>query len=215
VHFNHLASARGVSDSEQHLAILRGAKRELRNQRLTARRARPAPDRDAEDAAIRQAATAWLDERAEASRFTLAAYLPMAGEPGGPEFPEALAGHVGRLLLPVLRPDNDLDWAAFDGRVGAGRRGLGEPTGPRLGVDAVRDASVIVVPALAVDRRGARLGRGGGSYDRALARVASGALILAALYHGELLNHVPAEAHDRPVHGVIMDGRVIPLDGAM
>ena len=46
-----------------------------------------------------------------------------------------------------------------------------EPAGPRLGRAAVAEAQLVVVPALAVDRRGLRLGRGGGSYDRALARV--------------------------------------------
>ena len=88
-------------------------------------------------------------------------------------------------LLPVLRPDRDLDWAAGDG--------------VPLGVDAVARCDVVLVPALAVDRRGVRLGRGGGSYDRALVRARG--LVVALLHEGELLEEpLPAEPHDVPVH---------------
>jgi 5-formyltetrahydrofolate cyclo-ligase len=61
----------------------------------------------------------------------------------------------------------------------------------------------VVVPALAVDRRGVRLGRGGGSYDRALARLAAGATAVALLHDGELLDALPAEAHDRAVTAAV------------
>ena len=63
------------------------------------------------------------------------------------------------------------------------------------------------MPALAVSRSGMRLGRGGGSYDRALARAES-AFTVALLHDGELLDEVPAEPHDRPVDAVIT-----PADG--
>jgi 5-formyltetrahydrofolate cyclo-ligase len=59
-----------------------------------------------------------------------------------------------------------------------------------------------VVPALAVDRTGLRMGRGGGSYDRVLAR-ADRAYSVALLHDGELLEKVPAEPHDRRVRAVI------------
>jgi 5-formyltetrahydrofolate cyclo-ligase len=74
-----------------------------------------------------------------------------------------------------------------------------EPPGARLGPSAVADADVVLVPALAVDAHGARLGRGGGSYDRALARVAPGRAVVALLYDGEVHLTVPSEPHDRPV----------------
>jgi 5-formyltetrahydrofolate cyclo-ligase len=63
-----------------------------------------------------------------------------------------------------------------------------------------------VVPAVAVDRQGTRLGRGGGSYDRALARVRPGVLVVAALYDGELVDRLPVQAHDRPVGAVVTPG---------
>jgi 5-formyltetrahydrofolate cyclo-ligase len=141
---------------------------------------------------------------------TIAAYVPVGAEPGGPDLPAVLAS-AGRLLLPVLLADDDLDWAAYDGSLAAGARGLLQPTGPLLGVEAVREAELVVVPALAVDRSGMRLGRGGGSYDRVLARLPAGVLTVALLNDGELLDAVPAEAHDRPVGAAITPGGGLTL----
>ena len=67
-------------------------------------------------------------------------------------------------------------------------------------------ADVVLLPGVAVDGRGLRLGRGGGSYDRVLARLeAAGArpALLVLLYDGEVVEHVPAEPHDRPVDAVV------------
>ncbi len=142
---------------------------------------------------------------------TVAAYAPLAREPGGPELPSVIAAQVSLLLLPLLRPDNDLDWAAYTGPLPPGP-GLREPAGPRLGVDALVGADLVLVPALAVDRRtGVRLGRGGGSYDRALARVPAGTRVIALLYPGELLEGVPAEAHDRRVDAVLTPTGLHPV----
>ena len=73
---------------------------------------------------------------------------------------------------------------------------------------AIEGADVVIVPALAVDRFGMRLGRGGGSYDRALARLGAGSVALALLYAGEMLvEPVPSDTHDQRVHAVIdVDG---------
>jgi 5-formyltetrahydrofolate cyclo-ligase len=131
----------------------------------------------------------------------IAAYVPLGPEPGGTDLPARLPAP---LLLPVLLPDNDLDWVRYDGpdSLRPGPRGLWEPAGPRLGRDAIAEATLLIVPALAVDRTGLRMGRGGGSYDRALAR-AGRAFSVALLHDGELLAEVPAEPHDRRVHAVI------------
>ncbi len=144
---------------------------------------------------------------------TVTAYVPVGPEPGGPDLPavlaDALRPHGGRLLLPVLLNDNDLDWSVFDGDLVPGPRGLFQPPGPRLGPQAITDADLVIVPALGADPAGHRLGRGGGSYDRALARLILGrALVVALLHDGELIDAVPAEPHDRPV-----DATVTPRGG--
>lgn len=143
--------------------------------------------------------------RAPQAALVVAAYVPFGAEPGGPGLPAALRTTGARVLLPVLLPDNDLDWAEyrFDTDLAVGRRRLWEPVGPRLGPAAVREAALVVVPALAVDRAGVRLGRGGGSYDRVLARVPDRARTVALLHDGELVDHLPAQPHDQRVGAVI------------
>ncbi|MER5641814.1 5-formyltetrahydrofolate cyclo-ligase [Kitasatospora sp. NPDC002227] len=139
---------------------------------------------------------------------TVAAYVSVGGEPGTRPLLEALRERGVRVLLPVLLPDNDLDWAAYEGpeRLAPAGRGLLEPVGPRLGPEAVCAAALVLLPGLAVDHRGLRLGRGGGSYDRVLARLdRAGAtpLLVTLLWAHEFLPEVPAEEHDRPVGAVV------------
>ncbi|MFC4609006.1 5-formyltetrahydrofolate cyclo-ligase [Streptomyces maoxianensis] len=147
-----------------------------------------------------------LPELAEAG--TVAAYVSVGREPGTRELLDALRARGVRVLLPVLLADNDLDWGVYEGAehlVRAGR-GLLEPDGARLGVGAVLDADAVLLPGLAVDTRGVRLGRGGGSYDRVLARL-SGAgadpALVVLLYANEVVARVPSEPHDHPVDAVV------------
>jgi 5-formyltetrahydrofolate cyclo-ligase len=134
---------------------------------------------------------------------TVAGYVSMGTEPGTGTLLDGLLSSGRRVLLPVLLPDNDLDWAVHTGDLVPARRGLLEPVGAPVGVDAVAWADVVLVPGLAVDRTGLRLGRGGGSYDRALARVPVGTPTLVLLYDDELVAAVPAEPHDRRVTGAV------------
>ncbi len=177
------------------------AKNAARRRLLAARAALPPTARTSADADI-QAATIDL-VRTTASR-RVATYLPIGDEPGGPGLVDALGTVLpsGALLLPVLLADLDLDWAAHTGDLAPGRFGLREPTGPRLGPEALAGVDLIVVPAVAVDRHGTRLGRGGGSYDRALAR-APHVRAVALLYDGEFVTELPSGTHDRPVTGII------------
>ena len=85
---------------------------------------------------------------------------------------------------------------------GAERRGLLEPDGPRLGLEAVATADVVLTPGMAVDHAGRRLGQGGGCYDRALSRVPVGTFTCTLLYDDELVPEVPAGGHDRSVTAV-------------
>ncbi|RPK82093.1 5-formyltetrahydrofolate cyclo-ligase [Streptomyces sp. ADI98-10] len=147
-----------------------------------------------------------LPELADAR--TVAAYVSVGREPGTRALLEALRGRGVRVLLPVLLTDNDLDWAVYEGPehlLPAGR-GLLEPDGPPLGPAAVLDADTVLLPGLAVDGAGMRLGRGGGSYDRVLARLtAAGAhpSLVVLLYDDEVVARVPSEPHDHPVDAVV------------
>ncbi len=132
---------------------------------------------------------------------TVAAYVSVGPEPGTGLLLDALVEQGKRVVLPVLLADHDLDWAVYSGAAGlaSGRFGILEPTGPRLGVEAVATADAVLVPGLAVSDVGLRLGRGGGSYDRALGRVPVGTFTCALLYDDEVGRDVPAEPHDRAV----------------
>lgn len=155
-----------------------------------------------------------LPEVAGAS--TVTAYVARPGEPETAPLLEALADRGIRVLQPVLRSDFDLDWAEDDGSRATSEvhASLSEPTGGRLGPEAVREADVLLVPALAVDRSGIRLGNGKGCYDRALARVRPGSLVVALLHDGEVSDEpLPAEPHDRPVDVVVTPSAVLRLRG--
>lgn len=188
--------------SEPQPSHLAGAKLALRDQLLTARRRRSLTEVGAAARAICDHLLASPEVRRAA---TVAAYVSVGSEPGTTLLLDRLEEAGKRVLLPVLLPDNDLDWAAYAGPeslVAAGR-GLLEPAGTHLGVDAIATADVVLVPGLAVSTSGLRMGRGGGSYDRALARVPVGTFTCVLLHREEVLDHVPAEPHDRPVTAVV------------
>ena len=132
---------------------------------------------------------------------TVAAYISIGTEPETRGLVYALWKRGTYVLLPLLRDDYDLDWASYEGpeSLATGPRGLLQPTEPGRGVAAITSADLVIVPALAVDRGGLRLGRGGGSYDRALARVGAAVPTVALIYDQELLDEVPAAPHDQRV----------------
>jgi 5-formyltetrahydrofolate cyclo-ligase len=174
-------------------------KSDLRERSLASRRARPEAERATAAAAV---ATTLL--RGLASVRVFAAYVPEETEPGYGRLPAAYTQLGARVLLPVVpAAGSELAWAVDTGRLAPGRFGLLEPVGPRLGPTAIGTADVVVVPALAVDRTGVRLGRGGGYYDRALGHARAGALIVAVVFDDEFVDEVPAEPHDHRVHAVV------------
>ncbi|MEV5935563.1 5-formyltetrahydrofolate cyclo-ligase [Streptomyces sp. NPDC093250] len=184
-------------------------KRVLRRQILQARNSLTADDMREYAIALSRQALA-LPELAHAR--TVAAYVSVGSEPGTLALLDALRARGVRVLLPALLPDNDLDWGTYTGENSlgrvrhGGRMALFEPAGERLGPDAVTEADVVLLPGLAVDARGMRLGRGGGSYDRVLARLdRAGArpALVVLLYDAEVVGRVPEEPHDRPVHAVV------------
>jgi 5-formyltetrahydrofolate cyclo-ligase len=144
---------------------------------------------------------------------TIAAYYSIGTEPDTHGLIFALWKRGSYVLLPVLRPDGDLDWASYEGpdSLRPGPRGLLQPGEPARGVEAVARADAVLVPALAVDQAGRRLGRGGGSYDRALARVGPLVPLIALIYDDELVEQVPVEGHDVPVRAAVTPREGITL----
>ncbi len=183
----------------------------LRDQILAARRQRPLGQNAAEAVDLAAVAMAW---QAVDRAATVAAYVSVGSEPGTGLLLDSLVASGKRVLLPVLLPDNDLDWAAYDGptSIRSAARGLLEPSGARLGIDAVGVADVVLVPGLAASGSGDRLGRGGGSYDRALWRVRGDTPVAVVLFEDEVGRAVPTEHHDVRVGFALTASGVVALE---
>jgi 5-formyltetrahydrofolate cyclo-ligase len=171
---------------------------------LAARRGRSDEVRRADAAALAAALPAVLDGAADpVCLFVAVRDEPGATPDGALPVLDAARALGRRVLLPVTVGDAPLDWASYDGpdSLGPGPHGLLEPTGPRRGPSAVADAGLVVVPALAVDHRGVRLGRGGGHYDRTLPLADATTRLVALVGDDELVEGpLPSEPHDIAVH---------------
>jgi 5-formyltetrahydrofolate cyclo-ligase len=83
-----------------------------------------------------------------------------------------------------------------------GYRGLSEPTGPAVALEVV---DAVLLPGVAFDPVGGRLGQGGGHYDRLLARLPEHTARIGVGFACQLVPRVPREAHDLPVDIIVTD----------
>lgn len=180
----------------------RGAKERLRERILARRRVLDHRERARVGSRVRDTLmeVPWI-----AMGATVACYYSVGGEPDTRKLVTALWKRGTYVLLPVFLPSGDLDWAAFDGpdSLVPARHGLLEPDGHRYGPEALAGVDAVICPALAVDARGTRLGRGAGCYDRALAHKGPRTPAVAVVHDEELVESLPAEPHDRPVDAAI------------
>jgi 5-formyltetrahydrofolate cyclo-ligase len=80
------------------------------------------------------------------------------------------------------------------------------PEAPSVPLPAI---DLVVVPGVAFDVSGRRLGRGGGYYDATLALLPRGAACLGIAFEAQLVAAVPEEPHDRRLDGVVTEARVL------
>jgi 5-formyltetrahydrofolate cyclo-ligase len=224
-------SARAVEDRTV-------TKQQWRARLLAARRLRTDGERRAARAAVTEyllrALPEWADAAGDAP--VVCAFHPLPSEPLAADLPELLAGAGARVLVPVAHPHAPLDWCELGGTTVPGMLCVPEPSGPRLGPEAIRTADVMLLPALAVDAAGVRLGRGGGHYDRSLALLDPGGdeaargrpsragrdgtvirpRLIAVVFDDELVERLPRDRHDIPVTDVLTPGgglRPVARDG--
>ena len=178
--------------------------------------------RDAAATAITEAVLRFVPEPCR-----VAVYESLPDEPPTGRLGEALLAAGHEVVVPVVLDDFSLEWRyAVPGTSGdqatvrrPSRGGRGGP-GPDaaegqgwLGTDTLATCDLVVTPGLTVDRHGARLGQGGGCYDRALLHRDPATPVVTLLHEGEQsATDLPADAHDVPVDGyVTTTGRVVRL----
>jgi 5-formyltetrahydrofolate cyclo-ligase len=180
----------------------------MRADRVAARQSVTANARDAETTALIGHLPAILhhDE-------AVAAYAPLSSEPGFPDLVDAVVAVCGTVLLPVARSSDDgvplpLQWGEYrSGALIAAPYGLVEPPPPWLPPSALGSVRTVLVPALAVDRHGVRLGRGAGFYDRSLGFCDPAARLIAVVRDDELVDELPVDAHDVAMTHALTPGR--------
>jgi 5-formyltetrahydrofolate cyclo-ligase len=194
-------------------AVTGPTKTELRAEILLARRTLAPQLHDAEAHALCGHLPAFIG-----GGETVCAYVPIGSEPGSDELIDSLLRRGVRVLLPVARDDGaglpvPLQWGEYrPGGLVQARFGLREPAEPWLAADTIAAATVVLVPALAVDRAGVRLGRGAGFYDRSLPLAAPTARLVAVVRDDELVDRLPVEPHDaRMTHALTPHGGLVAL----
>lgn len=171
-------------------------KQDVRAQTLSHRAARSTAERLEAAEAI---AAHLLAEPVVGRATRVAAYLSLPTEPGTGPLLDGLAARGTEVLVPLSRPDRSLDWVVHvpGAPLLPSALGVPQPSGEAVGPDALASCDVVLVPALAADVHGRRLGRGAGYYDRALAGL--DVPLCAVVFTDELRDEVPAEPHDVPV----------------
>ncbi len=146
-------------------------------------------------------------------------YASRRHEPGTMPLLEALAASGVRVLVPVLGDGLQRGWALFVSKDDIVERAPGrppEPSGDFLPQVVLAEADVVIVPALAADTRGTRLGQGGGWYDRALVEARPGVPVIALVFDDEFhdadVRAIPREVHDLPVSTVVTPSGVHRID---
>jgi 5-formyltetrahydrofolate cyclo-ligase len=142
-----------------------------------------------------------------------AGYRPRGGEIDPRPLMARLAAAGAMLALPVaLDRDSPLEFRAYD-------------TGDRLEPDAYNIAAptaeaplarpdLVIAPLLAFDRRGGRMGQGGGHYDRTLAglRAEGPVFVLGLAYAAQEVAEIPAEPHDQRLDAILTETGYIEVE---
>jgi 5-formyltetrahydrofolate cyclo-ligase len=187
----------------------------LRDRIRARRRVRTAAERAAAAGALVEIA---LERPEIQAARCVALYAATPTEPQTAPLRDTLRRLGISVLLPMVRPDG-LEWGWDTGDQLLVSRDLGgpEPAGPSLGPRGVLAADVVLVPALAVDTLGTRLGQGGGYYDAALPMLDRGVPVFAVVHDDEVLDAsvepLPSQEHDVAVDGALTPLRCLCLPG--
>jgi 5-formyltetrahydrofolate cyclo-ligase len=190
---------------------LKRAKRRMRAEVLARRDAMSPIDRERASHEIAGHVLSVLREGSLEASGTVSAFWSFGSEVSTEPLIRALDAEGRRLALPRIvegdiemrefRPGDPLSETPF---------GVWEPAGGAR-IDAAQLAAVLT-PGVAFDRRGFRVGYGGGHYDRLFTRITPGALRVGICFAAQLVDEVPRGSIDRPVAIVVTEGGPIVAD---
>jgi 5-formyltetrahydrofolate cyclo-ligase len=182
---------------------VRAEKNSVRRLALLARSKVPAAEREAAAAAV--AGTVAALPEVSGARAVMA-FASFGGEIGTDPLLERLLADGHQVLLPYV--DGERLAAAEITSLAdlvPGFRGIREPARR----EPVSGAGAAVVPGVAFDESGGRLGYGGGFYDRFLATIDRSVPIVGICLDAQIVKAVPREVHDRTVDVIVTERRVI------
>ena len=135
----------------------------------------------------------------------IASYRSYGNEPDTKELNGSILGASKKLLLPVLKTDRSLEFRSWSGDL-TSLKVNGKIEEP-IGTEFSGAIDLIIVPALAIDKSGNRLGQGGGSYDRSLDNFKG--FSVALINEDELVDQLPTQSSDRRVKAALTPTRLI------
>ena len=192
------------------MALRFRAKTELRKRLRAIRRQIPVANRNERSEAIAaqlKALPAWTQAR------TIAGFVAMGDEPNPAAALESARGAGSRIVLPRVEPETDMTFHAAETELETHPLGFKQPSADALLVGP-SEIDLVLVPALAADVRGHRLGYGGGFYDRALPNFGH-ATTVALVFHFQLMAELPNTPGDVPVRWVVTDQGIYEADAGM
>lgn len=191
-------------------------KQALRQRIIAARQQMAEPERARLSRAIAARITGLQAYR---SAGTVLAYLNFGAEFAAEELVRQALQQGKRVLLPkVNRATNALDVyqvADLQHDIAPGLWNIREPLAERCArVDALETVDFILLPGVAFGRDGARLGYGGGFYDKLLARLSHSPVLAAGAYAMQVIEGIPQEATDRKVEWLVTEDETMHCAGA-
>jgi len=140
-------------------------------------------------------------------------YVSLGNEVATHDLIRTLLARGKQLAVPLLEPETGTIVPRiifdFDSDLRTGSYGILEPRPKRSEPCDLTRLRVVLVPGVAFDAQGNRLGRGGGHFDRFLARLSSATKIIALAYDFQVVPSVPYGPHDEAVHLIVTEKRLI------
>jgi 5-formyltetrahydrofolate cyclo-ligase len=191
-------------------------KRSLRAKMNETRQSLTTQERNAVSERICRHLYAFIESRMDRGSGVVMTYMPFREEADVYSLTEQLWMHGYTVAVPRVNPeDKQLDVRIVHGLADleTGAWGIREPNPSTTEAAALDAIAIVLVPGLAYDPAGGRLGYGGGFYDRFFERFERAGLQMpmkmGVCYNRQMIEHVPMESHDYAVDAVVTEQGIV------